>query len=245
MSQALSIRFQPPEHLSGPARDLLVSLRHPAVSEPIVHQDEKVEPVALPLSPAQEQLNTRMLRQRLRALERERAMKTVDGTATWIVTDRMSFNPDLGERIGNNIVGPGLGTGRIVYGPPDLCLPAGLYMAVIEFQVTNMAGRKKARVAGEVTLNNKKNLSQQNKTLTAAGTYAFRLPFRLREEDLLRHAEPAIEVRLNLKNVVGVTVTQVAVVFKAPGMRTLAMQLSSTGSAWLKRVRRKIAKPRA
>ncbi|VXC01945.1 hypothetical protein [Brevundimonas sp. G8] len=244
MSQAISIRFQPPEHLSGPARDLLVSLRRPTGSEPIVQHDEKIEPVALPPSPRQEQLNARALRQKLRALEKERALKTVDGAATWIVTDRLSHNPDLGERIDNTIVGDGVGTGRIIYGPPDLCLPAGLYMAIIEFQVTNMGDRKRARVTGEVTLNNRTNLCQQTKKITALGKSTFHLPFRLREDDLMRHVVPAIEVRLNLKDVVGVTVTQVAVVFKVPGLHTLATQLSSGISVWFRRLRRSIAKPR-
>lgn len=249
MSQALSIRFQPPEHLSGPARDLLTLLRRTAGSDPIVRHDERIEPLALPPSPAQEQLNVRVLRHRLRTLERERALKTVDGTATWIITDRMSLNPDLGERIGHSIVGTGLGKGRIVYGPPDLYLPAGHYLAIIEFQVTNMVDRRWTRVTGEVILNNQKYLSQQTKTISVEGTYAFRLPFRVRENDLLRHATPAIEVRLNLRNVVGVTVTQVAVVSKAPGVRTLAAHpaahLNSAGNAWLRWVGRSITKSRA
>lgn len=248
MSQPLSIRFQPPDQLSGPARDLLAFFRRTTHSGPIIGHGERIEPLALPPSREQAQLNARALRCRLRALEQERALKTVDGTATWIITDRMCLNPDLGERIGPSIVATGVGKGRIVYGPADLCLPAGRYMAVIEFQVTNMADRRWARVTGEVILNNQKYLSQQTKALTAPGTYAFRLPFRVREDDLLRHATPMIEVRLNLRNVVGVTVRQVAILSKAPGLRTLAAHpvahLNSAGNAWLKWVARKIAKPR-
>lgn len=251
MSHSLSIRFQPPEQLSGPARDLLELLsRARGVGAALTVQEAGLtEPLALPPSPAQEQFNARALRQKLRLLERERALKSVDGTATWIITDRMSFNPDLGEQVGRHIVGTGLGKGRIVFGPHGLCLPAGLYMAVIEFRLTNMVDRRWARLTGEVILNNQKYLSQQTKTLWGAGAYVFRLPFRVRENDLLRHADPAIEVRLNLRNVVGVTVTQVAVLSKTSGMRTLAAHpgayLNSAGNAWLRWAARRSAKSRA
>lgn len=249
MSQSLSIRFQPPEHLTGPTRDLLALLRSPAVAEPIVRHEERIEPLALPPSPEQDQLNVRILRHRLRTLEKERAMKTVDGAATWIVTDRMSLNPELGERIDNSIVGAGLGKGRIVYGPPDLCLPSGLYMAVIEFQLTDMLDNRSARVTGEVILNNQQYLSQQTKTISVKGSYVFRLPFRVREKDLLRYVAPAIEVRLNLKSVVGAKVTQVAIVSRPPGARSLVAHprahLHSAGNVWLKWLGRKVVKSRA
>lgn len=246
MSQTVSIRFQPPGQLSGPARELLELLRRTVTAGPVVRQDEKTTPVVLPPSHLQQQMNVRALRHSLRKLERERALNSVDGTATWIITERMCLNPDLGERVDRRIVGPGLGIGRIVYGPPDLCLPAGRYMAIIEFEVTNMIDRRWARVTGEVILNNQKFLSQQTKVLTAAASYTFRLPFRVREEDLLRQSTPAIELRLNLRDVVGVTVTQVAVFSRAPGVRTLAAHplahLASAGTALLRWARKKIAK---
>lgn len=245
MSRALSIRFQPPEQLAGPARDLLAQLQRAANGAPVLGHDADHEPLALVASPVQQQLNARALRHRLRTLERERALKAVDGTATWILTDRLSLNPDLGERIGHVIVGPGLGTGRIVYGPPDLCLPAGRYIAVIECRVTSMADRRWARLTGEVILNNRQYLSQQTKTLAAAGAVVFRLPFRVRETDLLRQADPMMEVRLNLKSIVGIEVTQVAVVSKASGLRTLVghplAHLRSAGNAGLRWMGRKLA----
>lgn len=251
MSRALSIRFQPSEHLSGPARDLFAELRKTASSKPIAGYSDQIAPIALPPSPAQEQLDARTLRRRLRTLERERTLKAVDGTSTWIITDRMAFNPDLGERVGHHIVGTGLGKGRIVYGPHDLSLPAGRYMAVIELQVTNMVDRGWARATGEVVLKNQKYLSQQTKLVLDRGKYTFRLPFRVREADLLQHAAsilqqtgPIIEVRLNLRSVVGVEVTQVAVVSKASGIRAIAAHpvahLKSTGNACLRWIGRSI-----
>lgn len=248
MSQSLSIRFQPPEQLTGPTRDVFMLLRNPIGYEP-GSQHDAIEPPTLPVSLAQDQLNERLLRQKLRTLERERALKTVDGTAIWIITDSMSLNPALGERMDDRIVGAGLGKGRIFYGPHNFCLPSGVYMAIIEFHVTNMVDKRRARVAGEVILNNQKYLSQQTKSISAKGSYTFRLPFRVRENDLLEQIRPAIEVRLNLKTVVGVVITQVAVLAKPSSMRSFAAHpaahLHSTANAWLKRVGRIIMKPRA
>lgn len=253
MSQSVSIRFQPPEQLSGPAKGLLALLRSPAGAQPIGRRDVAVEPLALPPSPEQEQLNARAndlaLRRRLRNLENERALKTVDGSATWVITDRLAVDPDLGERIGNSIVGAGLGKGRIIYGPHDLCLPSGRYWAIIELRVTNMLDRRSARVTGEVILNNQRYLSQQTKMILAKGSYVFRLPFRVRESDLFRYSTPALEVRLNVKSVVGVKVKQVAIVSKPPGIRNLLAHpwahLHSAGNAGLRWLGRSVAKPRA
>ena len=68
----------------------------------------------------------------------------------------------------------------------------------------------------------------------------------MRENDLLRYQTPMIEVRLNVRNVVGVTVTQVAVVSTAPGVGSLAAHpvahLHSAGNAWVRRIGRSMAK---
>ena len=243
MSQALSIRFQPPEHLSGPARDLLALLRCTADSEPIVRHDEMIEPLALPPSPVQAQLNARALRHRLRTLERERALKSVDGTATWIITDRMSLNLDLrgADRPQHRRHRPGQGPDRL---RPARSVPAGGSLHGDHRVPSDKYGGSQMG-AGDGRSHPEQSEISEPADQDADGRGHVHVPPAApgAEDDLLRHATPAIEVRLNLRNVVGVTVTQVAIVSKAPGVRTFAAHpaahLNSAGDAWLRWVGRR------
>jgi hypothetical protein len=218
MSQSLSIRFQEPKDITGPTKDLFAELMVPSNTGQSGSRRDIIDTVELPLSNEGYSLSIRNKRYELRRLEKERALKTVDGTATWIITDSICFNPALGERVNNSIVGEGIGKGRIIYGPHGFSLAPGYYMAIVEFKITNMLEAKRVRVTGEVILNNQRYLSQQNKFLFFKGSYVFRLPFKIREEALLNYLSPTIEVRLNIKGLIGVTVDQVAVVYKAASL---------------------------
>jgi hypothetical protein len=247
MGHPLSIRFQAPERVTGPAKDVFVLLMDSLPSADFVERAES-EPVALRASPEQDALSTRNLRVRFRSLERERALKTVDGIATLILTDSICFNPELGRRVDTSIVGDGLGTGRIIYGPHEFCLPAGHYIAVIEFQVTSLPDSARVRVAGEVILNNQKYLSQQRKNISAKGSYIFRLPFTVTEPHLLDYAAPALEIRLNLRGIVGIVITQVAVVYRARRAASILAypisHLRSASNASIRWIGKKILKTR-
>lgn len=249
MGQSLSIRFQTPKDLTGPARDLFAELLDPLPSTQGSFRDDSSEIVQFSISKEQEALSVRDLRRQLRRLEKERTLKTADGTATWIVTDRICFDPTLGTKVKTSIVGEGLGKGRIIYGPHDFRLAPGYYMAIIEFQVTNMLEARHVRIAGEVSLNNKRYLSQQTKTVFTQGSHVFRLPFRLREAIIMDHSTAAIEVRLNVKGIIGLTVSQVAVVYKAAILRNVLAHpiahLTSAANAWVRAVGRKIVTRRA
>lgn len=249
MGQSISIRFQAPRDLTGPARDLFAELMEPLPTTQGAFRDGSSEDVQFSISKEQEALTARNLRRELRRLESKRAQQTVDGTATWIITDRICFDPALAERVNTSIVGEGLGKGRIIYGPYDFRLAPGNYMAIIEFQVTSMLESRRVRVAGEVSLNNQRYLSQQTKTVSAKGAHVFRLPFRMREAVIMDHSTSAIEVRLNVKGVIGVTVSQVTVVYKAARLRNVIAHpiayLTSAANAWVRGIGRRVMATRA
>jgi hypothetical protein len=249
MGQPLSIRFQSPKELTGPTRDLFAQLIDPLNPLEGTVPKEEIDTVPLPVTREQGELTARELRRDMRKLEKERALRTSDGTATWIITDQMCFDPSLSKRVKGGIVGEGLGRGRIIYGPHDFRVAPGYYTAIIEFHVTSMLDARRVRIAGEVILNNKLYLSQQTIAVSAASAHVFRLPFRVREAAILAHLTAAIEVRLNVKGIVSVTVDQVSVVYKTSPLRSICnhplAHLASAGNAAIRAIGKKIKTARA